>query len=128
MNDINSLGIIGRLTADAQIKTFDNGFSIISFDICFNTAVKNKEGKYEDYPNFVSVKYPGKNIDNFLTYLIKGKQVGIEGHLKQDRWETDGKKNSKVLIEAEHIQLCGGASRKEESSAPSEGFQEDFPY
>jgi single-strand DNA-binding protein len=43
-------------------------------------------------------------------YLLKGKQVAVEGELRQDRWEQDGQNRSKVEIQANNVQLLGGGS------------------
>jgi single-strand DNA-binding protein len=37
----------------------------------------------------------------------------VEGQLKQDRWEQDGMKRSKVVVEASNIQLLGGRSDRQ---------------
>ena len=42
-------------------------------------------------------------------YAGKGKQVAIEGKLKQDTWDgQDGKKQSKIKIKVDSLQLLGG--------------------
>ena len=43
-------------------------------------------------------------------YLTKGKQVAVDGFLKQDRWQdaTTGQNRSAVKIVANDIQLLGG--------------------
>jgi single-strand DNA-binding protein len=46
-------------------------------------------------------------------YLVKGKQVGIDGELKQERWQQDGQNRSKVLIYANSVQLLAGKEREQ---------------
>ncbi|MCL2600217.1 MAG: single-stranded DNA-binding protein, partial [Treponema sp.] len=41
-------------------------------------------------------------------YLVKGKMVGVDGELRQDRWQQDGQNRSKVEIVANNLQLLGG--------------------
>ena len=41
-------------------------------------------------------------------YLNKGSSVLIEGRLKLDTWEKDGKKNSKLRVVGERMQMLGG--------------------
>ena len=41
-------------------------------------------------------------------YLTIDRQVAIDGELRQDRWEKDGQKHSKVYIVANNVQLLGG--------------------
>jgi single-strand DNA-binding protein len=40
-------------------------------------------------------------------YLNKGSSVLIEGRLKLDTWEKDGKKNSKLRVIGERMQMLG---------------------
>ena len=47
---------------------------------------------------------------NSIAKLTKGKQVAVDGELRQDRWEKDGQKFSRVSIVANNVQLLGGKS------------------
>lgn len=128
MNDINKVTIIGRLTKDAEMHNFNEDFGVLQFSIAVNTTTK-KDGEYADKANFFNVKKPGKcsYLSNLNSLLLKGKQIAVEGHLEQDRWEKDGVKNSAVSIVAEQIQLLGSA-RKESDGNSNPGFEEDLPY
>jgi len=55
-------------------------------------------------------------------YLVKGKQVAVEGELRQDRWEQDGQNRSKVEILANNVQLLGGGQGSGASSQGEGGF------
>ncbi|MCQ2086496.1 MAG: single-stranded DNA-binding protein [Bacilli bacterium] len=132
MNDINVTTLQGRLTADATIKQFDNGNQVLQFSIAVNTSFKKGE-EWVDYPNFFSCKYYGKSLEKLNERLKKGKEVTLVGHLKQDRWEKDGQKNSAVVVEVEKLRVAldkSGSSSdtsSETSSDPSE-FPEDIPF
>ena len=56
--------------------------------------------------------------ENLKPYLTKGKQIAIDGYLKQDRWEKDGQKMSKVTIVANNVQLLGGKGDGPGQSVP----------
>lgn len=70
-------------------------------------------------------------------FLGKGKQVAIEGHLHQDRWDgKDGSKHSRVFIVADKVQLLGGKAgagnesqpQPEQESSSGDLFPEDIPF
>lgn len=133
MKDTNSIVIAGRLVDEAKLKQFDNDFGIIEFTIASNFTQKNKEGKFEDCPSFIAIKYYGKKLGTLAGFLKKGKQVICSGALKQERWEKDGEKKSRFVIDCSTLQLVGGKSESSEpapSAAPSsnEDFPEDIPY
>ncbi len=109
MNDLNQVMIIGRLTRDAELKYTAGGFAIGSFSIAVNRRRKNGE-QWVDEVSYFDVNLFGKSAENLNQYLIKGKQVGIQGELRQDRWEQDGQNRSKVIIVATNVQLLGGNS------------------
>lgn len=137
MKDINSVTEVGRLTADAELHTFENGNGVVQFTIAVNTSKKEGD-KFVDEGNFFTVKYYGKNLEKFTSYLTKGKQICVDGFLKQDKWQKDGKTNSLVYIVATAIQLCSSGKASEQTSQSSNSpedfkgeesnFPEDVPF
>ncbi|NLK46011.1 MAG: single-stranded DNA-binding protein [Treponema sp.] len=109
MNDLNQIMIIGRLTRDAELKYTAGGLAISNFSIAVNRRRKSGE-QWVDEVSYFDVSLFGKSAENLNQYLIKGKQVGIQGELRQDRWEQDGQNRSKVFIVALNVQLLGGNS------------------
>jgi len=109
MADINQVVLIGRLTRDAELKYTTSGQAVCKFSIAVNRARKNGE-QWEEEPNFFDVVLWGKRGEALNQYLLKGKTIGVEGELRQDRWQQDGQNRSKVEIVANNIQLLGGNS------------------
>lgn len=109
MTDVNQVVIVGRLTRDAELKYTANGFAIGNFSIAVNRRRKNGEQWVEE-ASFFEINLYGKSAESLNQYLVKGKQVAIQGELRQDRWEQDGQPRSKVVIVANNVQLLGGNS------------------
>ena len=65
----------------------------------------------------------GKTAENLKPYLTKGKQIAVEGYLRQDRWEKDGQKFSKVGIVADSVMLLGGRSDNGRRSGRSKSIR-----
>lgn len=106
--DLNHVTLIGRVTKDVTLEYIgQNAKSDVS--IAVNRSKKQNDQWVEDVSYFNFTLW-GKTAENLRPYLTKGKQIGIEGHLRQDRWEKDGQKFSKVSIVAENVQLLGGKS------------------
>lgn len=109
--DINKAILVGRLTRDAELSYTPSGYPLCKFSVAVNR--KKKQGdEWVDEVSFFDVTSWGKRGEAISQYLTKGKQVGIDGALRQDRWEdkNDGSKRSKVYIDAGNIQLLGGKS------------------
>lgn len=111
--DINSVTIIGRLTRDAELKYTNSGSAVVNLGMAVNTSKKNGD-QWEDEPNFFDVQLWGKRGESLNQYLLKGTRLAVTGELRQERWDQDGIKRSKVLIHASDIQLLG--DKKQEQS------------
>jgi len=146
MVDVNHVVLIGRLTRDAELKYTASGQAVCKFSIAVNRRRKTGD-QWVDEPNFFDIVLWGKQGETLNQYLVKGKQVGVDGELRQDRWEQDGQNRSKVEIVANNLQLLGGGNsgngsfnsgsfNKQETaygSAPAggssgDGFTDDIPF
>lgn len=130
-NDLNILALCGRLTRDAETKYINNGKSITSFSLAV--------GYYGGTQTPDGVNYFDVDVweCKAAQWLIKGKQVAITGELRQERWDQDGQKRSKVKIIARSLQLLGskdGGSDHGQGQASSgqtgsgDRFEDDIPF
>ena len=136
MTYINDLVIIGRLTRDISGSDFGyttGGTARLNLSIAVNRSEK-RGGQWTDKASFFDVTVWGKTAENIKSYLHKGNQIAVDGHLDQQRWEKDGKKFSKVVIVADSVQLLGGNENAQQSAPqqPAEGYApagsgDDFP-
>jgi single-strand DNA-binding protein len=82
----------------------------VNFSIANNRVFIQNGSKKEEVSYFECTAW-GKLADIIKQYTGKGKQVLVQGRLKQDTWDTpDGKKASKIKIIVENLQLLGGRS------------------
>ena len=107
MADINHVVLVGRLTRDAELKYTAGGQAVCKFAVAINRRRKNGD-QWEDEANYFDVVLWGRQGEALNQYLLKGKTVGVDGELRQDRWQQDGQNRSKVEIVASNIQLLGG--------------------
>ena len=107
MADLNHVTLIGRLTRDAELKYTPGGLAISSFSIAVNRRRKNGD-QWVDEVSYFDINLYGKPAESLKQYLTKGKQVAVDGELRQDRWEKDGQNHSRVYIAANNVQLLGG--------------------
>jgi single-strand DNA-binding protein len=156
MADINHVVLVGRLTRDAELKYTAGGQAVCKFSIAINRRRKSGD-QWVDEANFFDIVLWGRQGESLNQYLVKGKQIGVDGELRQDRWEQDGQNRSKVEIVANNIQLLSGgpggsggagnnysqgggyqehrnegaAERPPRESAPpsgDDGFSDDIPF
>lgn len=120
MTDINHVVLIGRLTRDlgTDERSFGyvaNGQARANVSIAVNRSKKQGE-QWVDEVSYFDITIWGKTAENLKPYLTKGKQICVEGHLKQDRWVKDGQKQSRITIYADSVQLLGGKNGNDESN------------
>lgn len=108
--DINSVVIIGRLTRDAELRYLPSGTPVASFSIAVNRNRRDGDQWVEE-ANFFDIALFGKGAESRNQYLKKGTQVAVQGSLRQERWERDGQKHSKVSIVANTVELFGGRTQ-----------------
>lgn len=123
MADINRVVLVGRLVRDAEQKYTPGGLAICEFSIAVNNRRKQGE-EWVDEAHFFDVTLFGRQGEAIQRYMLKGKQVGIDGRLKQDRWQDKetGQNRSKVGIIADNVMLLGGGSDGPGSSGAGGGW------
>ena len=105
-DDINKVLQVGRLTRDAELAYTNSGYALCKFSIAVNRRRKQGE-QWVDEAHYFDIQLWGRRGEGLHPYLAKGTQVAIEGALRQERWEQDGLKRSRVTIEAINVQLLG---------------------
>lgn len=144
MTDVNTVTIVGRLTRDLnagdqrEFAYTPNGQARANISIAVNRSRKQGE-QWVDEANYFNVTIWGRTAENLKPYLTKGKQIAIEGYLRQERWQDKetGKTRDRVSIVANNVQLLGGAAgnstggnfgagRTENAGQPAGGYQPRF--
>jgi single-strand DNA-binding protein len=128
--DVNYIVLIGRLTRDVELKYLSSGTAVAKGAIAVNRRVK-KGDEWKDEASFFEFVLFGKTAENLSKYLLKGKQIAVEGELVQNRWEQDGQTRSKIEINASNVQLLGGNDAKQaKPDAPDSppDFPSDIPF
>ena len=109
--DINSVVLVGRLTRDAMLRYSSSGAGFLSFTVAVNRSKRNADGSWGDEASFIDCVYFGQNSQSISQYLIKGKQVAVQGELRQSKWESDGQQRSRVDVVVNTLSLLSGANQ-----------------
>lgn len=137
MNDINSLTITGRLTRDPELKYTQAGLAIAKFSLASERAVKKGES-WDKETSFFDCQVWGKPAEWADKDLSKGSAVTIQGEIRQERWEKDGEKRSKVIINCDKLIYAKAKTEDgyqvetpEQETMPEAskiGFDDDIPF
>jgi len=107
MASYNRVVLVGNLTRDVELKYLQSGMAVTEIGLAVNERRKTQTGEWVDEPVFVDITMWGRTAEVASEYLSKGASVLIEGRLKLDTWEKDGKKNSRLKVVADRMQMLG---------------------
>ncbi len=110
MASYNRVILLGNLTRDVELRYTPSQTAVTDVTLAVNDRRKSPSGEWVDDTSFVDVTIWGRTAEIASQYLGKGSPVMIEGRLKQDKWEADGQKRSKLKVVCERMQLIGGRS------------------
>jgi single-strand DNA-binding protein len=110
MANLNKVLLIGRLTADPEVRYTASGLNIASLRMAVNNYRKGPDGNRIEEACFIDCTAFGKTGELAQQYLKKGRQVFIEGHLRFEQWDdkNTGQKRSKHTVTVDNIQFLDG--------------------
>jgi single-strand DNA-binding protein len=112
----NTIIALGHLVSDPVLRTTGTGKNICTMRLCISDgAAKNK--------CFIDVESWEKTADACAKFLVKGREVLVEGELSVSVWEKDGKPQSKNFIRANKVKFVGGQKK----DAPASGSSTSAP-
>ena len=118
---INSVVLMGRLTAAPECKKTQSGISVTSFSIAVDRNYR-REDKQTDFINIVVWNKQGESCSQ---YLSKGKLAAVEGRLQIRNYDDrDGNKRYVTEVIADSVRFL---SPKGESGAALGGGFGDAP-
>lgn len=104
--NLNKVFILGRLTADPQLRSTPNGAQVANFSLATNRVWTDKNGVKQESAEFHNVVVWGKQAEVASRFLKKGGLVLVEGRLQTRDWEDkSGQKKKTTEIVGERLQL-----------------------
>lgn len=103
--NLNKATLIGRLTRDPEVKSFDSGSKLSVLGIATNRSwLDSQTNSKKQTVEFHQVLAWGRLAELCNQFLKKGRQVYVEGRLQTRQWEDkDKKKNFRTEIVAENM-------------------------
>ena len=124
---INNAVLMGRLTANPELKTTPSDVSVTPFTI----AVDRKYGGQEKQTDFIDCVAWRQTAEFICRYFRKGDLIAVEGELQTRNYEDkNGNKRKAVEVVVNNVSFCGSKTSRE---APPENAEfedvtdDDFP-
>ena len=116
---MNCAVIMGRLTADPELKTTQSGVSVTSFCVAVDrNYVKQGEERATDFLTVVAWR---QTADFICRYFHKGSMIAVQGSTQTRNYEDkNGNKRTAVEIVAENVSFCGPKQEGNNNATESE--------
>ena len=125
--NLNKVLLIGRLTADPQLRTTPGGQAVATFGLATNRTWTDKSGAKQEQAEFHNIVVWGRQAETTSQFLTKGATALIEGRLQTRSWQNKEGQNMKTTeIIAERVQFgprAGGSSAGSTGSPQASGGQ-----
>lgn len=116
---LNTITVMGRLTADPELRHTGNNIPVASFTLAVDRDYKDKASG-EKQTDFIPVVAWRSSAEFAAKYFSKGRMAVVSGSLQMRKWtDKDGNKRVSAEILAEHIYF--GDSKQSGDSAPATG-------
>lgn len=117
---MNRVVLIGRLTKDPELRfTPGKGTAVCTFNLAVDRRIKKENGSKD--ADFIPVVVWGKQAENTVNYVGKGRLIGISGRIQTRNYEAkDGTKRYVTEVVADEVQFLDYAKTSSVSSQNEE--------
>ena len=120
---MNKIFLTGRITKDIELKGNENKF--------LNNAIAVYDGKdknNQDITYFYDFKAFNYTATKLSSRAQKGSKIAIEGTLKQDKWEDENGKHSKVVVYVDQVEIIQEFKQQQEETHTETPQDDDTPW
>lgn len=128
MASLNKVILIGNVGADPEMRYTPDGNPVTSFRVATNYRYTGANDEPKEETEWFKVIAWRKLAEQCNQFLVKGRQVYVEGRLRTRNWEgQDGQKRISVEVVANRVIFLG---KRALTSLPEEGElePEDLPF
>ena len=103
---LNSIIVMGRLTADPELRSTSSGLSVTSFTVAVDRGYLKPGEEKKAY--FIPVVAWRQTADFVSKYFRKGSMIAVQGSLQSRSYEDkNGNKRVAYEIVADQVSFCG---------------------
>ena len=129
---MNNVSLIGRLTADPELRRTQSDLAMTRFSIAVDRSyTKQGEERQTDFINVVAWRQTAEFI---CKYFAKGQRIALTGRIQTGSYtDKDGNKRNSFDVVADNVEFCEPKKSSEPDVDVDEGFKElpsedDLPF
>ncbi|HZR25890.1 MAG TPA: single-stranded DNA-binding protein [Vicinamibacterales bacterium] len=108
MGSVNKVILVGNLGRDAELRYTPGGAAVAKFSVATTEVWNDKAGQRQERTEWHNIDLWGKQAESLSEYLVKGKQVYVEGRLQTDEYtDKDGNKRKSTKVRCDKVVLLG---------------------
>ena len=93
MGSVNKVILVGNLGRDAELRYTPGGAAVATLNLATTEVWNDKQGQRQEKTEWHRCVLWGKQAESLQEYLVKGKQIYVEGRLQTRQWDDkDGNK------------------------------------
>ena len=119
----NKMILVGRMTADPEMKSTPSGVSVCSFSVACDRQFKDKDGNRK--ADFIPCVAWRGLAEFVVKYFQKGSPIGIEGSLETRKY-TDKNGNNRTMFEVIADRAFFVGSKESNTSSTENAAESEF--
>ena len=146
MGSVNKAILVGNLGRDAELRYTPGGAAVATLSLATTEIWNDKSGQRQEKTEWHRIVVWGKQAETLQEYLLKGRQIFVEGRLQTRKWDDrDGNTKYTTEVRADRVVLLGRRDdgggggprpeRQEQQQAPAmsgapapELTEDDIPF
>jgi single-strand DNA-binding protein len=109
MGSVNKVILVGNLGRDAELRYTPGGAAVATLNLATTEVFKDREGQKKEDTQWHRVILWGKTAETLQDYLVKGKQIYVEGKLQTRKWkDKDGNDKYTTEVRGDRVVLLSG--------------------
>jgi single-strand DNA-binding protein len=121
MSSLNKILLIGHLGRDPEIRYTPDGSPVASFSLATSENWTDKNGSRQEHTEWHNIVAWNRLADLSKRFLAKGRQVYVEGRLRNREWtDRDGNKRKTTEVVAMQMVLLGSRPQNADAAQPAE--------
>lgn len=116
---MNRICLLGRLTADPELRTTSTGKQVCLFSLAVRRSFQTEGGTSVDFFNLESW---GKSGETIAKYTKKGSQLAVTGSLEFRTYEKDGAKHFTHSVRVSDFTLISGENSSASGASKNEAY------
>ena len=116
---LNRVILLGRLGRDPEARYAQSGTTVATLNLATDERRPDGNGGWKNETEWHRVVLFGKLADLAKQYLVKGREVLIEGGLRTRQWQDkEGQKKYTTEVVAQNMRFVGGRQGGAPGAAP----------